>query len=235
MDPAATPASQVIGSSGGSPVTLTFNGGPIASTFAGTIQDVLGGGAGSVALTVAGGTLNLAGVNTYSGNTSINSGNLVLGSPTSIPSGAGKGNVAVGGTLDLGGIPLTVNGLSGAGTVTSGQPGAVTFTVGANDQTSTFSGSIANGAGTVAVTKIGAGLLNLAGNSTYSGGTTISSGTLQIGAANPLPYGAGVGNVSLSGGAVLDLAGNALAINGLSGSGIVRQHGPCRHPDRRQQ
>ena len=67
-----------------------------------------------MALTVAGGTLNLSGGNTYSGNTSVNAGLLVLGSSAAISSGPGKGNVAVGGTLDLGGNSVTINGLSGA-------------------------------------------------------------------------------------------------------------------------
>jgi autotransporter-associated beta strand protein len=64
---------QIIGNSGSSPSILTYtNGG--TSTFGGTIQDVLGSGTSTVALTVNGGSLVLNGTNNYSGGTTINSG-----------------------------------------------------------------------------------------------------------------------------------------------------------------
>jgi fibronectin-binding autotransporter adhesin len=129
--------------------------------------------------------------NTYNGDTTINNGTLQLragASASAIPSGAGVGNVVINGPgiLDLNSRSTTVNGLSGNGTVTSGAPGAVTFAVGANDQTSTFSGVIQNGAGQLALEKTGAGSLTLSGTSTYSGATTINSGTLYAGGPNTL-------------------------------------------------
>ena len=63
-------------------------------------------------------------------------------------------------------------------------------------------------------------ILVLAGtNNTYSGDTTITSGTLRLGATNVIPNGATAGNVNVNG--TLDLNGFSDTINGLSGTGIV--------------
>jgi fibronectin-binding autotransporter adhesin len=62
-------------------------------------------------------------------------------------------------------------------------------------------------------------VLTLAGANTYSGNTVISAGTLQLGAADVIPDGAGKGNVSIAG--TLDLNTFSETINGLSGAGIV--------------
>jgi fibronectin-binding autotransporter adhesin len=77
-------------------------------------------------------------------------------------------------------------------------------------------------AGTGGLTKIGDGTLTLSGANTYSGDTTISAGTLKLGAANVIPDGAGKGNVVFNpatGTATLDLGGFGETINGLSSSG----------------
>jgi autotransporter-associated beta strand protein len=79
------------------------------------------------------------------------------------------------------------------------------------------SGMISGGGS--AINKTGAGTLIFSGNNTYSGATTISAGTLRLGAANVIPNGAGKGNVSIAG--TLDLNGNSETINGLSGVGMV--------------
>ena len=79
----ATAANQVIGNSVASSIsTLTFSSSS-SSTFGGTIQDGAPGTpgvGGQVALTVAGGLLNLSGSNTYSGLTTVSGGTLQLGS-----------------------------------------------------------------------------------------------------------------------------------------------------------
>ena len=63
-------------------------------------------------------------------------------------------------------------------------------------------------------------ILVLAGtNNTYSGDTTIMSGTLRLGAANTIPNGATAGNVNVNG--TLDLNGFSDTLNGLSGTGVV--------------
>jgi autotransporter-associated beta strand protein len=155
-------------------------------------------------LTKAGlGILTLSGANTYSGNTTI-AGTLQLGAAGVIPNGAAKGNVSVSGTLDLNTFSPTINGLSGAGMIDTVAGGTPTFTVGNNDQTSTFSGIITNTAGTLALTKTGAGTLTLSGANTYSGSTTISAGILALtgtGTINNTP------SIIVSSGAGFDVSG----------------------------
>ena len=128
-------------------------------------------------------------------------------------------------TLDLNGIAQTINGLSGSGTVTSGVAGAVAFTVGADGSSSTFSGIIQNGAGTVSLMKTGSGTQTLTGtNNSYSGGTTISAGTLQLGDASAA-NGSVLGNITDNG--TLTFANPfAQTFTGtISGSGSVSKSG----------
>ena len=76
-------------------------------------------------------TLTLAGNDTYNGNTAIVAGTLQVCGAGAIPSGPGYGNIEVDGTLDLNGYSVTLNGLSGSGTVMSSASAASTLTVGA--------------------------------------------------------------------------------------------------------
>ena len=113
--------------------------------------------------------------------------------------GSGGGAISLvnmsGGTLDLNGKSESFSRLTGTGTVTSGVAGAATLTVGeANGTGATFTGAIQNGTGTVSLTKIGTGTQTLGGASNYSGGTTISAGTL-IGDNNTA---FGIGTITLN-------------------------------------
>jgi autotransporter-associated beta strand protein len=163
---------------------------------------------GATALTKKGdGTLVVENVNSYTGATKVSGGTLKLGNVDAIPHGAGKGNVQVGGTLDLNGLSPTINGLSGGGTVTTGVAGAVELTVGDADADGTFTGSISDGAGTVALKKIGGGLLLLEKANTYSGGTTVSSGTLRYNSTDAF----GTGTVTLAGGTTFAAKGGGTA------------------------
>jgi fibronectin-binding autotransporter adhesin len=80
--------------------------------------------------------------------------------------------------------------------------------------------------GAFGFTKLGAGttLLSSSAND-YTGNTTVTAGTLRLGANNVIPHGAGgiAGNVVANG--TLDLNGKSDSINGLSGSGIVDNTG----------
>jgi autotransporter-associated beta strand protein len=149
-----------------------------------------------------------------------------------------------GATLTVGGKQkLTINGTltnsGGNGTLTANSTGVTTLggnvylseTAGTGRTLTlngtgplTISGVIAdfNGAGTAgSLVKSGTGTLTLSGANTYSGNTTISAGTLELGAANVIPDGVGKGNVSVSSGATLDLNNFSETINGLSGAGTV--------------
>ena len=109
----------------------------------------------------------------------------------------------------------TIAGLNGAGTVTnlSTTAGNAPLILGSNNANGTFSGSIVDGAslnattgltsvGTVSVTKIGGGTQTFSGPNSYSGATTISAGTLAVGANNAL---SAISALSLASGATLDL------------------------------
>ena len=135
---------------------------------------------------IGGGTLNLSGSNTYTGDTTINGGALQVGAVGAVPYGAGKGNVSLGssGTLDLSGYTTAINGLSGSGVVDNSSATAVTFNVGDNNATSTFAGVIQNSnsaaGGLLALDKVGSGTLTLSGTGTYQGGTKVNDGTLIV-------------------------------------------------------
>ena len=185
------------------PVLLTASA-AVGAQGAGTgiIAGVISGGVGAN-LTIGAltgtqqtGTISLSGANTYAGDTIINMGTLRLGAAGVIPDGVGKGNVTIAvvsstATFSLNSFSETINGLSGSGIITAGS-GTPTLTVGGNDQTSLYSGTIDN-IGTLALNKIGTGTLTLSGplagspavptsNSTFTGNITVSSGRL-IGAA----------------------------------------------------
>ncbi|MDB6032604.1 MAG: Extracellular serine protease precursor [Verrucomicrobiales bacterium] len=192
----------------------------------GEIKGTIQNGSGQMALFKSGsGTWTLSGTNTYAQNTTVNAGVLKVGNPAAIPSGTGKGDVAVDGTLDVNSNSVTINGLSGVGTIDNASvTGNYSLTVGDNNRSGTFSGIIKNSAGNLAVTKIGSGALTLSGANSYNGDTMVSAGTLKLGASNVLPDGAAKGNLVVNG--TLDLFGNSDTINGLSGSGLVDNSAP---------
>ncbi len=110
----------VVNRSTASDSILTFNGG--SSTFAGIIQNSVAGGTRTVGLTVAGGSLTLSGVNTYSGATTVNGGTLLVSgsiaaSAVTVNSGGTLGGsgttgtvtVNSGGTLAPGSSPSIIN------------------------------------------------------------------------------------------------------------------------------
>jgi autotransporter-associated beta strand protein len=165
-------------------------------------------------------TLNAtSGANTYAGNTTISTANatLTLGKADQISNGAGKGNLIItSGTFKMGGFSDTINGLLGNGTV-DGVSGAPTLTIGDNDATSTFSGVIKNTAGTLALAKTGNGTLTLLGNNIYSGTTTVSAGILALGASDRI---GDTSNLDVAGG-TFNLAGFNETLGSITGSGNI--------------
>lgn len=134
------------------------------------------------------------------------------------------GPVSIGGanslTIDSGGIDLSAatQNLTVSAPVVLGV--GQTWNV-AGSRTLSVNGGVS---GSVGLTVSGPGKVSLGGAATYTGDTTVSAGgTLQMGAANVLPSGAGVGNMVVFG--TLDLNNTAESVNALNGSGIVNHTG----------
>ena len=118
-----------------------------------------------------GGTQVLTGANTYTGTTTLEAGDLTLSGGSAI---ANTGAVVVnGGVLALANSE-TIGALSGTGGAV--QLGSNSLTVNATSGSADYAGVIS---GTGSLIKSGTGTLLLSGANTYSGGTTVSAGTLQ--------------------------------------------------------
>lgn len=187
--------------------TYTFNGTGIAG---------LGG------LTKQGaGTLVLAQANTYAGNTVVSNGTLKVVAASAIPTGTGKGDVVVGGAgvLDVNATSITLNGLSGNGTVDTLAGGNPTLTVGNNGASATFSGTLQNSSGTLALTKTGNGTLTLSGAAnTLSGQLQVTGGTLNWDTAGALAPSAGdYRPLNVTAGGTLNVNGSLKYSSGTAG------------------
>jgi autotransporter-associated beta strand protein len=91
-------------------------------------------------------------------------------------------------------------------------------TIDVNANTATLSGALSDSANSGGgLIKAGPGLLNISGNNTYSGGTVVQNGTLQLGGSAALSTGALAVNAG-----TLDLNGFSATVSSFSGAaGIV--------------
>jgi autotransporter-associated beta strand protein len=200
------------------PATLVFTGG--SSNFGGTIQDD-----GPVSLDVAGGSLTLSNANTYSGSTTISGGGtIILGVDNALPVnsqlllGIGDGTNA---TLDLNGHQQTIDSnlvanTTGTALITNNNSHAV-GTLNVNTSIN-YSGTLADGAGKLAV-HFTSGISTLSGTANaYSGGTTIADvASLTASASGALPNGGAVVN----NGSLQVIGATSNTIGNLSGSGAL--------------
>lgn len=171
---------------------------------------------GSGAVEKAGaGVLNLSGVHTYTGTTSINAGTWQTGVNNAFATSSAV-NVAGGATLDLNNFNQTANNLSGAGSVTLGN---ATLTV--NETAPTTFGGVVSGSG--GLTKTGASALTLTGDNSYAGLTTINTGTLQLGDGGIA--GSVAGNIANNAALVVNRSNELILAGTLSGSGSLAQAG----------
>jgi autotransporter-associated beta strand protein len=166
-------------------------------------------------------------------------GGITLGNVISLPGRAGtsvaiqstSGSNTLSGRIDTtsggtnfivqadSGSTLALTGAADAGGVSyQSTTGARTLTV-QGDGNVVISGIVQNGAGTAAVTKAGVGTLTLSGANTYSGATTISNGTLAIGANDRI---ADVSNLVLGGGTFSTNGfSDVLALASMSASSMI--------------
>jgi autotransporter-associated beta strand protein len=97
------------------------------------------------------------------------------------------------------------------------QPAGVTVDTSANNYTFAGLGSIA---GTTGLKKLSTGTLLVQNVNSYSGGTVISNGTIQLGIDNAIP-GTGTGTLDLYAPGTIDLNSFADTVAGLTGNGTV--------------
>jgi len=189
-----------------------------------TVSGVITGS--GVGLTLpGGGTVTLSGANTYSGATTLGAGTLALAGSGAVSQSAVtlSGASAV---LEVSGITAgtQIGSLSGASGSTLSL-GSASLAVGGLSTSTTFSGNIQDdGAGNSVLNKVGSGTLTLDGFNSYSGTTTISAGTLQIGAGD-VTGAIGTGPVNNNAILAFNLSGPLEVDAAIAGSGALQQLG----------
>jgi fibronectin-binding autotransporter adhesin len=190
--------------------TLTTGGNNTSTSFGAVIS-------GSGGLTKQGsGTQTLTGSNTFSGSLTISAGTLALGTGGSLAStvavdvnGAGAGfDISAAGNQTIG----SLSGVTGGSVAL----GANTLTLG-DASNRTFSGTISGING--GLIKQGSGNLVLTGSNTYSGGTTVTDGTLR-GDSTSLQ-----GNITNNAALNFDQAATGTYTGAISGTGSLTKLG----------
>ncbi len=175
----------------------------------GTVTARLGG---AIPLTKdTAGTVTLSGANTYTGGTNINAGTLVFGA-ANVLANTGAVNVN-GGTLSIGAFSDTVGAVTLASGSILGTSGVLTGT-GYTLQSGTVTAAL--GGAAINLTKTTTGIVLISGANAYTGTTTISAGTLRIGATETLPDSSAT---DISAGATLDMNNLSDTVGSLAGAG----------------
>jgi fibronectin-binding autotransporter adhesin len=195
------------------PGSLTIGTGTLAGT---------GGGTANATAINGDGTVSLTATNTYSGNTTVTAGATLringinaIGSTSSLTLNNGKlqyNATSANGSTDISTKPITF--ASGGATIDT------------NGNNVTWANSVGGGGSatlTINDTAATPGKLTFGGNNSYSGGTTISRGTLL--ANNSTGTATGSGNVTVNSGGFLGGTGSVAGVvslgtgNGSAGSG----------------
>jgi len=190
------------------PTSVVFNNASTAYTLQGS--NAVAGGTSVVKNN--GASLTITNANTYNGGTTLNAGTLNINNASAIGSGA---LTIAGGALDnttAAAVTLSTNNVQawngdfafggtkalnlGTGAVTLGANRIVTV----NGTTEALTvGGVVSGSG-FSLTKNGSGTLVLGGVNTYSGGTTLNAGTLQL---NQTTGAAATGTINIAGGTLV--------------------------------
>ena len=209
---------------------ISARGSPGGSTIAGRITGThaltfgMGGDASLLILTNH--------TNNWTGDTTIGVGITRVSDASTattgvIPHGAGFGNVILFGgdangdpaasTLDIFGFDTIINGLSSAGDISkdvvTNSNFPVTLSVGDNNQTATYAGTIT---ANVSLAKIGSGTQTLGGINTYFGATAVNKGTLLVNGSHN-----GGGDYTVASGATLGGNGTISAKIQVPSGGIL--------------
>ena len=215
------PGATITTLSGTGGVTLGANTLTLSNASAGANGTFGGAISGTGGLTLAAGTETLTGANTYTGNTTISAGTLALSGAGTIASSSG---VIDNGTFDISASNApgaTITTLSGTGGVTLGA-NTLTLSNASAGANGTFGGAIS---GTGGLT-LAAGTETLTGANTYTGNTTIGSGsTLVIGGAGSLGAGSYAGNITDGGTFEYSSSATQTLSGVISGAGALTQNG----------
>ena len=196
------------------------------------LMAVLTGSAASSGFTKSGlGTLALGNANTYSGGTILSAGALLLSNTLAVQNSVvsfSGGSVAFSSTVSP--HAFTFGDISGSGNLTlqdnaTPTANAVALTIGGSADNPTYSGALS---GTGSLIKIGAGTTVLTGTNTYTGGTTINVGALQLGNQTSTTAAlSSTGGLAVNATLIVEpAAGATITIgNSLTGSGNITVNG----------
>jgi len=150
--------------------TIQVADGTSSSNVDGEFSGVISGVGGGINKTGTG-TLLLSANNTYTGETLLAAGTLALGHANAL---------GVGGNISFSGATLQYGANSTTDYSSRIVGGGSAVKIDTNSQSVTYTSALAS-SNSGGLEKIGSGTLILAGNNTYTGGTTVTAGTLQIG------------------------------------------------------
>jgi autotransporter-associated beta strand protein len=201
----------------GNPVALSIGNNNAGTAYAGILS-----GAGSLTK-IGSGTLTLADANTYTGDTTVSAGKLILKNPLAVQASTLR---LAGGALvfdsSVSGHAFTLGGLASSYAGTSYTialqdnaltPAAVALSIGNNDVNSLYAGALT---GSGSLIKEGSGTLTLTGQSSYQGATLITQGAVIV---------EGGGSISKTSRVTVDSGDSAttaaLTVDGLLPSSIV--------------
>ena len=146
---------------------------------------------------LGGNTLTLSGSNAFTGTTRSAAGTLAVADAFALGGSTLDMNAADSGSVTFG-QDSTLGGLTGTRNI---DLGGRTISIGANSQSTTYSGGLSNGS----LTKTGTGTLALTGTNSYAGTTTVSAGILGIAGTAALPGWNTPGRYSVAANAVLSV------------------------------
>ena len=152
---------------------------------------------GNSLLLTSGGTIQiLSSLTATNATETINAPLVIEGANYTFANNSANGTGAGAGTLNIG------------GQVSSGVSGAIVLALsGTNTNANTIRGNIINGsATTLAITKSGTGTWTLSGANSYTGTTTLNSGTLNLNSSGAV----GTGQFAINGGTIDNTSGTAI-------------------------
>ena len=158
----------------------------------------------TVSDSAGGGRLTLAGTSMYAGGTTVKGGTLRQGTANAF--GSTNATLTVSNaTVDINGYALGVGALNGNGGVVINNGAAAALTIGNGNAAGSLVTRLVDGAGALALAKAGTDTCVLSGSNTFSGGTVVNAGTLQVGTGSAVKNGheLGIGAVTVGGNATL--------------------------------